>query len=136
MPDPSCRHRIGSPPGALQHTDDVLQFGEVARPFIVFGKRRQAVGGEQFLGGVAADVPAVVAEIAGGLVAVTQINQLGEVEVEAVIAPPRRRGLHALDRLLVVGQVDVGTLSTATRLSGALSSVMVSSSRSCASGGR
>src|SRR5205085_5919366 len=88
MPDPSCRHRTGSPPGAFQHTDDVLQFGEVASPFIVFGKRRQAVGGEQFLGGVAADVPAVVAEIAGGLVAVTQINQLGEVEVETVVAPP------------------------------------------------
>ncbi len=49
----------------------------------------------------------MVAQIGGGLVAVAEVDELGEVEIEAVVAPPLGGGLHALDRLLVIGGVDI-----------------------------
>src|SRR6185312_6385938 len=96
-PRPSCRRRSGSSLDPLQHPADVLQLTEVADVFVVFVDRRQAVGGEQLLYAVPAELPAMIAQIRGRLIAVAEVNELGEVEVEAVVAPPRRRCLHALD---------------------------------------
>ena len=85
---PSCRRRSGSSLAPLQHPADVLQLTEVADVFVVFVDRRQAVGGEQLLDAVPAELPAMIAQIRGGLIAVAEVNKLGEVEVEAVVAPP------------------------------------------------
>ncbi len=52
------------------------------------------------------DLPAVVGQIRGRLLAVSQVDEVGEVEVEPVLAPTLGRRLHLLDGLLDVGRVD------------------------------